>query len=186
MYVYDLAEIWDATTEAEAQQIAAGIRTRTEAQLAIVSWPSEDFDVSTETARVDAITIMNTWGVGREGVNDGLVVLFDMDEGSTKHGQIYLYAGNGFIERYMTQDEAATIVNETMLPLAKEGDIDGALLAGLRAVDQVVQPNGNPERGDEEPAQRAARGHRDRRGRPGLRARSCAPGGSAAATPRSR
>ena len=58
----------------------------------MVSWPSEDFDVSTETAREDAITIINTWGVGRAGVDDGLVVLFDMDKGSTNHGQVYLYA----------------------------------------------------------------------------------------------
>ena len=145
--VYDLAGIWDARTEAEAQQIATGIRTRTQAQLAIVSWPSEDFDVSTETARFDAITIINTWGVGRAGVDDGLVVLFDMDRGSTNHGQIYLYAGKGFIDLYLDPDEAATVVNETMLPLAKEGDIDGALLAGLRAVDHVAQPNGNPDRG---------------------------------------
>ena len=145
--VYDLAEIWDATTEATAQRIADGIRARTEAQLAIVSWPTEDVDVSTETAHRDAITIINTWGIGRADVDDGLVVLFDMNRGSTSHGEIFLYAGKGFIERYLDPDEAATIVNETMLPLARDGDIDGALLAGLEKVDEVVQPNGNPDRG---------------------------------------
>jgi uncharacterized membrane protein YgcG len=147
VYVYDLAEVWTAPTEAEAQQIAETIKARTEAQLAIVAWPSDHFDVSTETARADALTIMNTWGVGRKDINDGLVVLFDMDEGETEHGQIYLYAGSGFLERYMNEDEARQIVNDDMLPLAIEGDIDGALLAGLRHVDRIVQPNGNPERG---------------------------------------
>ena len=116
------------------------------AQMAIVSWPSEDFDVSTETAREDAITIINTWGVGRAGVNDGLVVLFDMDNGSTNHGQIYLYAGRGFEDLYLNRDEIAVVVNEAMLPLAREGDIDGALLAGLERVDRAAQPNGNPDR----------------------------------------
>lgn len=147
VYVYDLAEIWSPSTEAEAQSIAEAIRTRTEAQVAIVSWPSEDFDVSTETARADAITILNTWGVGRKGVDDGLVVLFDMDFGEKDHGQIYLYAGKGYVERYLNPDEAAEVVNGDMLPLAKEGDIDGALLAGLRRIDHVTQPNGNPDRG---------------------------------------
>lgn len=147
VYVYDLAEIWGTPAELEAQQIAEAIRARTEAQLAIVSWPSDHFDVSTETARADAITIMNTWGVGRQGINDGLVVLFDMDEGDKEHGQIYLYAGSGFLERYMNEDEARDIVDNDMLPLAREGDIDGALLEGLRHVDRIVQPNGNPERG---------------------------------------
>jgi uncharacterized membrane protein YgcG len=146
VYVYDLAEIWSPTTEAEAQAIAVAIRARTEAQLAVVSWPSDIPDISTEEARADAITIMNTWGVGRAGVNDGLVVLFDMDLGSRDHGQIYLYGGRGFIEQYMSQDESDSIVFDHMLPLAIEGDIDGALLAGMRRLDDIVQPGGNPER----------------------------------------
>jgi uncharacterized membrane protein YgcG len=147
VYVYDLADIWSPATEAQAQSIAEAIKARTQAQLAIVSWPSEDFDVSTDTARQDAITIINTWGVGRKGVDDGLVVLFDMDLGQKDHGQIYLYAGKGYVEQYLNPDEAAVVVNEDMLPLAKDGDIDGALLAGLRKVDHVTQPNGNPDRG---------------------------------------
>lgn len=148
-YVYDLAEIWSPATEANAQAVADAIRTRTQAQLAIVSWPSEDFDVSTETARADAITIMNTWGVGRAGVNDGLVVLFDMDNGSRNHGQIYLYAGKGFVDLYLNPDEAKRVVNEAMLPLAREGRLDGALLAGLERVDRAAQPGGNPGRAGE-------------------------------------
>jgi uncharacterized membrane protein YgcG len=147
VYVYDLAEIWDPATEAQAQSIAEAIRSRTQAQLAIVSWPSEDPDVSTETARTDALTIMNTWGVGRQGVDDGLVVLFDMDFKSKNHGQIYLYAGKGFVDRYLNPGETASIVDGDMLPLAKKGDLGGALLAGLGKVDHVVQPNGNPDRG---------------------------------------
>ena len=146
-YVYDLANIWTPATEAQAQSIADGIKARTEAQLAIVSWPSDLSRVETADARVDAITIMNTWGVGRKDVNDGLVVLFDMNSGSTDHGQIYLYAGSGYIDRYLDPDEAAEFVNGDMLPLAKNGDIDGALLAGLAKVDHVTQRNGNPDRG---------------------------------------
>jgi len=147
VYVYDLAGIWSGATIDRAQSIAQAIRERTQAQLAIVSWPSDDPDVSTETARLDAITIMNTWGVGRAQINDGLVVLFDMDAGSRQHGQIYVYAGRGYLEQYLNEDEAATIVNEVMLPKARDGDLDAALLDGLTRVDHVTQPGGNPDRG---------------------------------------
>ena len=147
VYVYDFANIWTPGTEAEAQQIAEAIRARTQAELAVVSWPSDRFDVSEETARADASTILNVWGLGRPGIYDGLVVLFDMDRDSTNHGQIYLYGGDGFLELYMNEDEADQIVEGDMLPLARDGDIDGALLAGLRHIDRIVQPNGNPERG---------------------------------------
>lgn len=144
--VYDFAGIWSATTIAQAQSIAVAIRERTQAQLAIVSWPSDDPDVSTGTARQDAITIMDTWGVGRKGVNDGLIVLFDMDRGSRRHGQIYLYAGSGYLDRYLNEEEAASIVNDTMLPKAKDGDLNAALLDGLARVDHATQAGGNPDR----------------------------------------
>ena len=147
VFVYDIAEIWEQSTEDRAQAIAEGIRTRTQAEIAILSWPSEDFDVSTDTALADAIIVMDTWGVGREGVNDGVVVLFDMDRGSKDHGQIYAYAGKGFRELYLDQDESDALVNDDMLPKAREGDIDGALLAGLEKLDEYVQPGGNPTRG---------------------------------------
>jgi uncharacterized membrane protein YgcG len=144
--VYDLAGIWTASTKTTAQGIANGIKARTQAEVAIVSWESDDYSVSTDTAKADALTIMNAWGVGRAGVNDGLVVLFDMNHGLTGHGQIYLYAGTGFIDQYLTPNEAADIVNGDMLPKAKDGDLDGALLAGLDKIDHVVQPGGNPDR----------------------------------------
>jgi len=147
VYVYDLAGIWSSATVDRAQSIAAAIRERTQAQVAIVSWPSDDPDVPTGTARADAITIMDTWGVGRKGINDGLVVLFDMDQGSTRHGQIYLYAGSGYLDSYLNEDEAASVVNDTMLPKAKDGDLDAALLDGLARIDAVTQPGGNPDRG---------------------------------------
>jgi uncharacterized membrane protein YgcG len=89
---------------------------------------------------------MDTWGVGRQGVNDGLVVLFDMDSGSKRHGQIYLYAGSGYLDSYLNADEAADVVNGTMLPKAKDGDLDAALLDGLARIDHVTQPGGNPDR----------------------------------------
>src|SRR5262245_21467746 len=108
VYVYDLAGIWSQATIDRAQATAVGIRDRTGAQLAVVSWPSDLPDVSTDDARADAITIMDAWGVGRADVKDGLVVLFDMDSGSRQHGQTYLYAGKVFFD-YLTDDEAAAV-----------------------------------------------------------------------------
>jgi uncharacterized membrane protein YgcG len=145
VYVYDLANIWSANTEAAAQQIATEIRDRTQAQLAIVSWPTGLSHVDTDTARVDARTIMRTWGVGRLGVDDGLVVLFDMDT-SLEHGQVFLWGGDGYLRDYLNEDEAKSVVDDDMLPKAKDGDLDGALLAGLARVDHVTQPGGNPDR----------------------------------------
>lgn len=143
--VYDLARVWQPATIAAAQATADAIRSRTQAQLAIVSIPTGEGDVSLETAKADARLIMDTWGVGRAGVNDGLVVLFDLDT-TLQHGQVYLYTGAGFRDLYLSDEEAQTVVNDDMLPKAAGGDLDGALLAGLASVDHVAQPGGNPDR----------------------------------------
>jgi len=72
-----------------------------------------------------------------------------MNQGSLRHGQIYLYAGSGYLDSYLNEDEAASVVNDTMLPRAKEGNLDAALLDGLGRIDHVTQVGGNPDRGVE-------------------------------------
>jgi uncharacterized membrane protein YgcG len=145
VYVYDLAHVWRQSTVDRANATITAIRDRTQAQIAVVSWPTGFSSVDTSTARADAIVIMDTWGVGRQGVNDGLVILFDMDE-TLVHGQIYLYTGSGFRDLYLSDSEAADVVDGTMLPRAKDDDLNAALLDGLAKVDHVVQPAGNPDR----------------------------------------
>ena len=148
VYVYDLAHVWQPSTIDQANATIAAIRQRTQAEIAVVSYPTELSSVDTGLARNDAALIMDTWGVGRAGTNDGLVILFDLDT-SLAHGQIYLYTGSGFRDLYLSDSEATGIVNSTMLPKAKAGDLDAALLDGLAKVDHAVQPGGNPDRAGE-------------------------------------
>ena len=146
--VYDLAGIFRPSTIAQAQAMATAITSRTQAQVAIVSWPSDEYSISPAEALADGLTIMNTWGVGRKDVNDGVVVLFDMDTSlrtGGRHGQVTIVTGRGFRDLYVSDGEAASIVNDTMVPYAKQADMDGALLAGLRRLDALVVPGGNPD-----------------------------------------
>jgi uncharacterized membrane protein YgcG len=148
VFVYDLAHVWRQSTVDEANATIATIRSRTQAEIAVVSWPTGLASVETSTAKADAAVIMDTWGIGRKGVNDGLVILFDLDD-TLRHGQIYLYTGSGFGTLYLSDSESADVVDSTMLPRAKEGDLDAALLDGLAKVDHVVQRGGNPDRAGE-------------------------------------
>jgi uncharacterized membrane protein YgcG len=150
-YVYDLAEAWQPAAIEKAQLEIANVRARTGTEIAVVSWPSGLSRVNLDTARADALTIMNTWGVGQKGIDDGLVILFDLDT-TLQHGQIYLYGGRGFLASYLSQADLQAVVNDAMLPPAKNGDLDGALLAGLALVDRAVVPGGNPHRGQQDAA----------------------------------
>jgi uncharacterized membrane protein YgcG len=143
--VYDFAGLWTPATIASATATVKAIKVRTGAEVAVVSIPTGLDSVSTGQARTDALAIMNTWGVGQSGVNDGLVILFDMDT-SLAHGQIYLYTGTGFRDLYLS-DSDATVISDDMLALAKARDLNGALLTGMSEVDAAVVPGGNPNIG---------------------------------------
>ena len=82
---------------------------------------------------------MDQWGVGRQGFDDGLVILFEIDP-SGCHGQIQLYAGPGYRAAYLSNDQRDAIYNDDMLPHLEACDMDAALQAGLAKVAAAATP----------------------------------------------
>ena len=78
---------------------------------------------------------MDQWGVGRKGIDDGLVILFDLHQGDACHGQVQLYAGPGYRATYLSNSERQAIFDNDMLPLLRQCDLDGALLVALAKID---------------------------------------------------
>ncbi len=138
--VYDFAGIWSANTITSAQQTADRLRAQTGVEMAIVSIPTGYDSVDTSTAEADAKRIMDTWGVGQAGVNNGIVVLFDLDT-SLEHGQIYVYGGSGIVSTYLSAVAGQNVAND-MIAKAKEGDLDGALSTGMGEIADAVDHPG--------------------------------------------
>jgi uncharacterized membrane protein YgcG len=136
--VYDEAGIFTAETRDAAETTIRGIEDRSRAQIAVYTQVVED-GRTTEEADQDALALMNQWGVGRKGFDDGLVILFDMYPGLA-HGQVILYGGAGFRASILDNREKQQIFDEDMLPLLRGRDYDGALLAALRRVDAAATP----------------------------------------------
>ncbi|HEY6057033.1 MAG TPA: TPM domain-containing protein [Candidatus Limnocylindrales bacterium] len=72
--MYDTAGVFAAATKTAAEETIAGIEQRTGAQVAVYT-QVVDYGVTKEDAERDAIALMNQWGVGRRGFDDGLVIL---------------------------------------------------------------------------------------------------------------
>src|SRR5450759_316395 len=104
--VYDYAGIFSPAAITEAESIIARIEARSGAQVAVYSQikPASN---TLDKANADARSLMDQWGVGRKGIDDGLVILFDM-ETNLKHGQVSLYAGGGFLAGLRDVDANAT------------------------------------------------------------------------------
>jgi uncharacterized membrane protein YgcG len=139
--VYDLAGIWTGATVASAQQTADRLRSQTGVQMAVVSIPTGESSVSTSEAEQTAKDIMNAWGVGQAGVDNGIVVLFDLDD-TLRHGQIYIYGGRGIVSTYLSPAAAQNVAND-MIGRAKAGDLDGALAQGMSEIAGAVEHPGS-------------------------------------------
>jgi uncharacterized membrane protein YgcG len=136
--VYDTAGIFAPETIAGAERTIDGIEARTGAEVVVYSQVVED-GRSTEDADADARALMDEWGVGRKGFDDGLVILFDMYPGRD-HGQVILYGGPGFRATFLDNKQKQQIFDDDMLPRLRGGDFDGALLVALERVDAAATP----------------------------------------------
>ncbi len=137
--VYDYAGIFSPETISTAESIIAGIERRTGAQVAVYTQVKPESD-TLDLANADARALMDQWGVGRKGFDDGLVILFDMRP-SLLHGQVSLYAGAGYRAAFLSDSDRQAIFDNDMKPLLAYGELDGGLLAGLRDIDANATPD---------------------------------------------
>jgi uncharacterized membrane protein YgcG len=136
--VYDYAEVFSPATEETVETTIDMIEARTGAEVAVYS-QVVGYYPSTGQTESHARELMNQWGVGRRGLDDGLVILFDLDD-SRVHGQVQLYAGAGFKSTFLSDSERQKIFDEQMLPRLAAGDLNGALLEAIEAVDEAATP----------------------------------------------
>jgi uncharacterized membrane protein YgcG len=137
-YVYDYANIFSAQTKAEAQNIIVGIRDRTGAVVVVYTQLKPQSD-TLDLANADARALMDQWHIGRKNIDDGLVILFDMNA-SLRHGQVSLYAGAGYRAAFLSDEERQSVFENDMKPFLLAGDMDAGLMAGLSAIDENATP----------------------------------------------
>jgi uncharacterized protein len=75
------------------------------------------------------------WGIGRKDINDGVLVLI-----APNQRQLRIEVGYG-LEGTLTDALSSQIVNRIMLPLARQGKYDEALIQGSKAVLDILQGN---------------------------------------------
>ena len=136
--VYDFAGILSPRAIADAEATIDAIEARTGSEIAVYTQDSGGYPTTEET-EAKALALMDQWGVGRAGFNDGMVIFFDMQP-NLKHGQVQLYAGRGFEAAFLSNEERQSIFDNDMLPYLRGEDFDGALAVALSKVDAAATP----------------------------------------------
>ena len=130
--VYDPAGALSAAVEADLESRIDAIEARSGAEVVIFARVAPD--ATDESNLADARRLMDEWGIGRRGFDDGFVILLSFDDFSFQHGTLSTYAGSGFRAVYMAEDAQASLRDATIIPAIQTGDLGAGLLA---AVDRI-------------------------------------------------
>jgi len=141
--VYDTADVLSDDTEARLEQRIDAIEAATGAEIVVFTQVKPESDTEFEAA-ADAEALGRQWGVGREGFDDGLVILLDLDE-SLCHGQVQLNAADGFRAAYLSNQQRDRIFEDRMLPHLRDCDMDAALRAAMDEIAAVMTPGSQDE-----------------------------------------
>lgn len=137
--VYDTADILTAETEQELERIIDAAEARSGVEMVVYTQVAPGI---TEEQNFDnARALIDQWGIGRSGFDDGLVLMIGMQE-NLINGRVALFGGSGFVDGYASEGDLESIVENVFVPRAIARDLDGATLATIRAVDEKITPGG--------------------------------------------
>ncbi|WP_430429279.1 TPM domain-containing protein [Maribacter litoralis] len=135
-FVTDSANIFTSAQEAALNQRLVAFEDATTNQLVVVTIEELGFD--TIESYANGLFVQN--GIGQEGKDNGLLILF-----SELDREVRIEVGYG-LEPYITDAVASRIIRNTMIPNFKEEEY----FAGINeSVDQLIEFLNNPEALDE-------------------------------------
>ena len=136
--VYDTAGLFTPATIAEAEATIDRIEERTGAE--VVVYTQVNPDATADSTEEDARALIDEWGVGRKGFDDGLAIFMNVytEPGGRVRGQVPALAAPGFAGLYLTNEERQQIYDEEMLPLLRDQRFDDALLVAMDRIDTAA------------------------------------------------
>ncbi len=144
--VTDLTGTLTAGQQAELEQKLAAFEQRKGAQVAVLLVDS----TRPESIEAYSIRVAEAWKLGREGVDDGALLLVALQDRTLR-----IEVGYG-LEGVLPDAIARRIIEETIKPLFRQRDIHGGINAGVERIMQVVdgEPLPPPDRQWKRPADR--------------------------------
>ena len=138
--VNDQADLLDEAFEQQLEEHLRILEEETGAQVAVLTVPSLEGDPIEDFS----MRVVETWKLGREGVDDGVLVLIARDD-----RRMRIEVGNG-LEPVLTDAQSGRIIDHLMAPRFRQGDFNGGVEAAVAAVSTAVR--GEPLQLPEKPA----------------------------------
>jgi uncharacterized membrane protein YgcG len=134
--VYDPAGALEPGIEEALEGRIDAIEARSGAE--IVVYVRQDAAATDESNLADARGLIDQWGIGREGFDDGFVLLLSFDDPSFQHGVLSTFAGGGFRAAYLGEGEQTVLRDEVVIPAIQQGALDGGLVSAIDIIDAAI------------------------------------------------
>ncbi|MFB2894343.1 YgcG family protein, partial [Aerosakkonemataceae cyanobacterium BLCC-F50] len=139
-WVTDMANILTPETEAEINRQIGELEAKNGTEIAVVTVPNTSPSAS---AKEFATTLFNRWGIGKKGVNNGVLFLISRGE-----RRVEIETGNG-VRKILPDKKVAQIVQKVILPSFKRGNFDGGTLSGTKALIVKLDDSTAPDKIDD-------------------------------------
>lgn len=127
--VNDQAMMLEDTFEGQLEEQLRLLEEETGAQVAVLTIASLEGDPIEDFS----IRVVQTWKLGREGVDDGVLLLVARDD-----RRMRIEVGYG-LEGALTDAQAGRIIDGLMTPRFREGDFEGGVGAAVDAISAAVR-----------------------------------------------
>jgi uncharacterized membrane protein YgcG len=134
--VYDPAGALEPGIEAALETRIDAIEARSGAE--IVIYVRLDPAATDESNLTDARALIDQWGIGRQGFDDGFVLLLSFQDASFQHGVLSTFAGGGFRAVYLGENDQALLRDEIVVPAIRQGAVGGGLVAAIDTIDAAI------------------------------------------------
>jgi uncharacterized protein len=133
--VTDLTATLTADQRSRLEEKIAAFERQKGSQIAVLIVPS----VMPETVTEYALRVVESWKLGRKGVDDGALLLVAKDD-----RKLRIEVGYG-LEGALNDATAKRIISETITPRFKQGDYYGGIDAGLDVMIKVASGESLPQ-----------------------------------------
>jgi len=127
--------ILKAETVRQMNEYLDSLQARTKAEVAVVAVSS----IGMNEIKPFATDLFKEWGVGRAKIDNGLLVLFVLDQ-----KKVTFETGSG-LEGIFPDAICKRIQLQRMIPLFKTGNYDAGMMAGLEGIASVIKKEPVPE-----------------------------------------
>jgi len=130
--VTDLASMLTSEQRAALDGALADYERKTGSQIAVLLLPS----TAPEAIEQYSIRVADAWKLGRKGVDDGVLLVVAKDNPSALR-RLRIESGRG-VQGTLTDAQSKRVLQDVIAPRFRQGDFYGGLMAGVNAIETLL------------------------------------------------